>query len=169
MAGTYFYISSTETPPVSPHAKSGAQVIDRDLTCDAWEQMSVSQGGYFTLPFGHLPNTFCFISLSICFIFPSNLLHFPKKMRHFPNKMLHFPNKLLHLPNGSLHFPMQFCVTLPIYLNPILPSIFNFQMSQHLQAPTPWVSQCVSRSVSGGEKSNKCKHCKKCGKYLRIL
>ena len=43
MAGTYFYISSTETPHVSPPATSGGPVMDRDLTCDAWEQMSVSQ------------------------------------------------------------------------------------------------------------------------------
>ena len=70
-------------------------------------------GGILTLPFGHLPNTFCFISPSICFISPSNLLRFPKKMLHFPNSLLHFPNKMLHFPNSLLHFPMQCCVTLP--------------------------------------------------------
>ena len=68
-----------------------------------------------TLPFGHLPNKFCFISQSICFISPSNLLHFPKKMLHFPNSLLHFPNKMLHFPNRLVYFPMQCCVTLPIY------------------------------------------------------
>ena len=67
----------------------------------------------FTLPFGHLPNTFCFISPSICFISPTNLLHFPNKLLRFPNKMLHFPNKLLHFPNHFLISPTQFCVTLP--------------------------------------------------------
>merc|ERR1712090_129469 len=74
---------------------------------------TVSMRGCCTLPFGHLPNTFCFISPSICFISPSNLLHFPKKMLHFPNSLLHFPNKMLHFPNSLLHFPMQCCVTLP--------------------------------------------------------
>jgi len=46
MAGTCFYISSTETPPVSPPATSGggsSAVMDRGLSCDAWGQMSVSQ------------------------------------------------------------------------------------------------------------------------------
>merc|ERR1712074_391304 len=66
-----------------------------------------------TLPSGHLPNTFCFISPSICFISPTNLLHFPNKLLSFPNKMLHFPNKLLHFPNHFLISPTQFCVTLP--------------------------------------------------------
>ena len=81
------------------------------------------QRGILTLPFGHLPNTFCFISPSICFISPSNLLRFPKKMLYFPNSLLHFPNKMLHFPNSLLHFPMQCCVTLP---KNILPNILSF-------------------------------------------
>ena len=56
----------------------------------------------FTLPLGHLPNIFCFISPSICFISPTNLLHFPNKLLRFPNKLLRFPNKLLHFPNQIL-------------------------------------------------------------------
>ena len=67
----------------------------------------------FTLPSGHLPNTFCFISPSICFISPTNLLHFPNKLHRFPNKLLHFPNKMLHFPNQFLISPLQCCVTLP--------------------------------------------------------
>ena len=80
--------------------------IHTDCTCLAFLNC-VFSWGCCTLPFGHLPNIFCFIFPTICFISPSNLLHLPKKM-------LHFPNKLLHLPNGLLHFPMQFCVTFPI-------------------------------------------------------
>ena len=87
--------------------------------------------GCCTLPFGHLPNTFCFISPSICFISPSNLLRFPKKMLHFPNSLLHFPNKMLHLPISWLHFPMQCCVTLP---KNILPNILSFFSSLGLNA-----------------------------------
>ena len=82
---------------------------------DAKQQMTKNTfyRGYFTLPSGHFPNTFCFISPSICFISPTNLLHFPNKLLRFPNKMLHFPNKLLHFPNHFLISPTQFCVTLP--------------------------------------------------------
>ena len=79
-----------------------------------WNNTKTGFGwGYFTLPSGHFPNTFCFISPSICFISPTNLLHFPNKLLRFPNKMLHFPNKLLHFPNHFLISPTQFCVTLP--------------------------------------------------------
>ena len=47
----------------------------------------------YTLPFGHLPNTFCFISAFICIISLSNLLHFLNILLHFPNSLLHFPRE----------------------------------------------------------------------------
>ena len=80
--------------------------------CIVWYGIALYRG-YFTLPIGHLPNTFCFISPSICFISPTNLLHFPNKLHRFPNKLLHFPNKMLHFPNQFLISPLQCCVTLP--------------------------------------------------------
>ena len=83
------------------------------LHCNTLQNSTATEWGYFTLPIGHLPNTFCFISPSICFISPTNLLHFPNKLHRFPNKLLHFPNKMLHFPNQFLISPLQCCVTLP--------------------------------------------------------
>ena len=89
---------------------------------------------YFTLPSGHLPNTFYFISPSICFISPTNLLHFPNKLLRFPNKLIRFPNKMLHFPNQILISPMQCCVTL-------LKTSFGLKSVSsdpaHLMAPLP--------------------------------
>ena len=104
------------------YASSQAGNFRKRLKKARWRKV----GCILTLPFGHLPNTFCFISPSICFIFPSNLLHFPKKMLHFPNSLLHFPNKMLHFPNSCLHFPMQCCVTLPKNILPNILGLFSF-------------------------------------------